>query len=69
MSAAALSDLVAEWLRLDRNETTRKEIEALVARNDNDELERRMRYVLHYDPRKLTAIFSKGNELNLEQLV
>ncbi|KAI0811038.1 hypothetical protein BC629DRAFT_1589775 [Irpex lacteus] len=40
--SAALSHLVNEWIRLDKNEATRKEIEVLVAQNDTAELERRM---------------------------
>lgn len=41
--AAPLEELVKEWIRLDENETTRNEVQALWDRGQTDELEKRMR--------------------------
>lgn len=41
--AEGLQDLVNEWLRLDQNEITRKEISDLWAARDEHELESRLR--------------------------
>ncbi|PLW23780.1 hypothetical protein PCASD_08721 [Puccinia coronata f. sp. avenae] len=56
----ALDSLVQEWLRLDRNPTTRKEIEQLHQANDHDELESRLRQRIKFGTAGLRAHMSAG---------
>ncbi|OCH95278.1 hypothetical protein OBBRIDRAFT_788474 [Obba rivulosa] len=68
---ASLDDLVQEWLRLDRNEETRAEIEALRASGKVAELERRMRKRIEFGTAglrgKMEAGWSRMNDLIIIQ--
>ncbi|KAJ8584463.1 hypothetical protein M405DRAFT_826766 [Rhizopogon salebrosus TDB-379] len=62
-----LEDLVKEWLRLDPNESTRKEVEHLWNTNATDELEKRMRSRIEFGTAglrgKMEAGWSRMNDL------
>ncbi|KAG0705326.1 hypothetical protein DFH29DRAFT_292388 [Suillus ampliporus] len=64
---APLEDLVKEWLRLDPNESTRKDVEQLWNNNAIDELERRMRTRIEFGTAglrgKMEAGWSRMNDL------
>ncbi|KAG1819614.1 uncharacterized protein BJ212DRAFT_1341994 [Suillus subaureus] len=65
--SAPLEDLVKEWLRLDPNESTRKDVEHLWNDNAVDELERRMRTRIEFGTAglrgKMEAGWSRMNDL------
>lgn len=65
--SAPLQDLVKEWLRLDPNESTRKEVEHLWNTNAVGELERRMRTRIEFGTAglrgKMEAGWSRMNDL------
>ncbi|KAG1736758.1 hypothetical protein EDB19DRAFT_1637442 [Suillus lakei] len=65
--SAPLEDLVKEWLRLDPNESTRKDVEQLWNDNAIDELERRMRTRIEFGTAglrgKMEAGWSRMNDL------
>ncbi|GJJ12432.1 hypothetical protein Clacol_006674 [Clathrus columnatus] len=61
MSNKSLEDLVKEWLRLDREEHTRKEIERLWASKELSELEKRLRG-------RMEAGFARMNSLIVIQV-
>jgi hypothetical protein len=47
MAQPTLQQLVEEWIRLDQNSTTRKQIESLWKEGQTEDLERRMRSADH----------------------
>lgn len=65
--SAPLEDLVKEWLRLDPNESTRKDVEHLWNNNAVGELERRMRTRIEFGTAglrgKMEAGWSRMNDL------
>ncbi|KAG2348449.1 Phosphoglucomutase, first 3 domain-containing protein [Suillus weaverae] len=65
--SALLEDLVKEWLRLDPNESTRKDVEHLWNNNAIDEMERRMRTRIEFGTAglrgKMEAGWSRMNDL------
>ncbi|EKM55765.1 uncharacterized protein PHACADRAFT_144538 [Phanerochaete carnosa HHB-10118-sp] len=62
---AELQKLVDEWLRLDKNEETRREIQALVDRGDLAELDRRMRSRIEFGTAGLRGRMEAGwNRMN-----
>lgn len=65
--SAPLQDLVKEWLRLDPNESTRKDVEHLWNNNAVGELERRMRTRIEFGTAglrgKMEAGWSRMNDL------
>lgn len=67
MTSAPLQDLVKEWLRLDPNESTRKDVEHLWNNNAVGELERRMRTRIEFGTAglrgKMEAGWSRMNDL------
>ncbi|TFK72594.1 hypothetical protein BDN72DRAFT_957272 [Pluteus cervinus] len=67
MSTIPLKVLVDEWLRLDRNEVTRQEIQALYTSGDVKELERRLRTRIEFGTAglrgKMEAGWSRMNDL------
>ncbi|KAH8102870.1 hypothetical protein BXZ70DRAFT_1057060, partial [Cristinia sonorae] len=66
-----LQNLVDEWLRLDKNEETRKEVEALVTDGRTEELERRMRSRIEFGTAglrgRMEAGWSRMNDLIIIQ--
>nr|GAT58011.1 predicted protein [Mycena chlorophos] len=56
----SLDALVAEWLRLDQNPTTREEVELLVQQTNTEELERRMRTRIEFGTAGLRARMAAG---------
>ncbi|KAG2075916.1 hypothetical protein BDR04DRAFT_1133082 [Suillus decipiens] len=67
LMSAPLEDLVREWLRLDPNESTRKDVEQLWDNNAIGELERRMRTRIEFGTAglrgKMEAGWSRMNDL------
>ncbi|KII88880.1 hypothetical protein PLICRDRAFT_159795 [Plicaturopsis crispa FD-325 SS-3] len=70
-TSASLQDLVEEWLRLDKNEHTRNEIEGLWKQGNNEELERRLRKRIEFGTAglrgRMEAGFSRMNDLIIIQ--
>ncbi|KAK9376799.1 uncharacterized protein V1513DRAFT_438168 [Lipomyces chichibuensis] len=70
-SQKSIHELAEEWLSLDRNPDTRKEIEDLLAGNNVAELERRLRRRIQFGTAglraKLQAGFSRMNDLTVLQ--
>ncbi|EMD38678.1 hypothetical protein CERSUDRAFT_113859 [Gelatoporia subvermispora B] len=68
---ASLGDLVNEWLRLDRNQETRVEVESLQANGNTEELERRMRKRIEFGTAglrgRMEAGWSRMNDLIIIQ--
>ncbi|KAF9977951.1 Phosphoglucomutase-3 [Actinomortierella ambigua] len=66
-----ITDLANEWLRLDKNTETRKEIEELVQQNKTAELEARLRHRIEFGTAGLRATmeagFSRMNDLTVIQ--
>ncbi|KAI0340695.1 hypothetical protein BDW22DRAFT_1360127 [Trametopsis cervina] len=66
-SNVTLNKLVEEWLRLDQNDDTRKDIETLVSHNNTAELEKRMRKRIEFGTAglrgKMEAGWSRMNDL------
>ncbi|KAH9951484.1 hypothetical protein B0H21DRAFT_719155 [Amylocystis lapponica] len=64
---SSLQSLVQEWLRMDQNEATRKEIQLLLANADTDELEKRMRSRIEFGTAglrgRMEAGWSRMNDL------
>ncbi|KAH7906231.1 hypothetical protein BJ138DRAFT_1175028 [Hygrophoropsis aurantiaca] len=71
MSLPSLDDLVDEWLRLDKNENTRVEIQKLRNADDTRELEMRMRVRIQFGTAglrgKMEAGWSRMNDLVIIQ--
>ncbi|KAK9473992.1 uncharacterized protein V1510DRAFT_413294 [Dipodascopsis tothii] len=67
----SISELAAEWLRLDQAADTRREIEALLAADNTAELERRLRKRITFGTAglraKMEAGFSRMNDLTVLQ--
>jgi len=67
----SLQELVDEWLRLDKDPITRTEIEQLLAHNDTQELERRMKPRIDFGTAglraRMEAGFSRMNRLTVIQ--
>jgi phosphoglucomutase len=67
----SIHDLAKEWLRLDQDERTREEMENLVAENNTDELEKRLRHRIAFGTAGLRARmgagFSRMNSLTVIQ--
>ncbi|CAG8495313.1 6602_t:CDS:10 [Diversispora eburnea] len=67
MASISIDSLVQEWLRLDKNPSTRSEIEKLYAERNVDELEKRLRYRISFGTAGLRssmqAGFSRMNDL------
>ncbi|KAK9352349.1 hypothetical protein V1523DRAFT_414307 [Lipomyces doorenjongii] len=70
-SQKSIHELAEEWLSLDRNPDTRKEIEDLIVGNNVAELERRLRRRIQFGTAglraKLQAGFSRMNDLTVLQ--
>ncbi|KAK3839746.1 MAG: hypothetical protein J3R72DRAFT_402106 [Linnemannia gamsii] len=68
---APITDLAKEWLRLDKNAETRKEIETLLEENKTAELEARLRHRIEFGTAGLRAAmeagFSRMNDLTVIQ--
>ncbi|KAH9842866.1 uncharacterized protein C8Q71DRAFT_877343 [Rhodofomes roseus] len=71
MAAIPLKDIVQEWLRLDKNQDTRNEIERLWNAGDSVELERRLRNGIEFGTAglrgRMEAGFSRMNDLIIIQ--
>ncbi|RHZ83008.1 hypothetical protein Glove_100g20 [Diversispora epigaea] len=71
MASVSIDSLVQEWLRLDKNPSTRSEIEKLYAERNVDELEKRLRYRISFGTAGLRssmqAGFSRMNDLTVIQ--
>ncbi|KZP29895.1 hypothetical protein FIBSPDRAFT_726687 [Athelia psychrophila] len=69
--SVSLESLVNDWLRLDKNETSRAEIQALWDAQDTDELEKRMRTRIEFGTAglrgKMEAGWSRMNDLIIIQ--
>ncbi|EPQ58748.1 hypothetical protein GLOTRDRAFT_104172 [Gloeophyllum trabeum ATCC 11539] len=67
----SIEKLVKEWLRLDKNESTRKEIELLWQQRRTDELEKRLRKRIEFGTAglrgKMEAGFARMNDLTIIQ--
>ncbi|KAI0075472.1 hypothetical protein K474DRAFT_1624431 [Panus rudis PR-1116 ss-1] len=68
---STLDELVQEWLRMDQNETTRREIEQLVAHGNTFELEKRMRPRIEFGTAglrgRMEAGWARMNDLTIIQ--
>ncbi|KAI8333695.1 hypothetical protein BC941DRAFT_434208 [Chlamydoabsidia padenii] len=71
MVSAKLNTLVEEWLRLDKNETTRQEIANLQAANNTTELEKRLAQRIEFGTAglraRMEAGFARMNDLTVLQ--
>ncbi|KAH7927714.1 hypothetical protein BV22DRAFT_1103519 [Leucogyrophana mollusca] len=71
MTTPSLDDLVSDWLRLDKNESTRTEIEQLRDAGNTAELEKRMRVRIEFGTAglrgKMEAGWSRMNDLIIIQ--
>ncbi|KAF9439306.1 Phosphoglucomutase-3 [Entomortierella beljakovae] len=70
-SNTPIKDLAQEWLRLDQNPETRKEISSLLEANNTSELEARLRHRIEFGTAGLRAAmeagFSRMNDLTVIQ--
>ena len=71
ISSMSVEELVADWMRWDKNPATREEIQELVVENETKELERRMRPRIAFGTAglraRMEAGFSRMNQLTVIQ--